>query len=81
MSYKTCANTELDFAFQCMDAKGGEDNMPQVQGKLNLIREIRACFTRSRNPEIRVLTMYFLTHTHTNFNTHVMKVRLVIIIV
>lgn len=70
MSYKICANRELDFAFPCMDAKGGEDNMPQVQGKLNLIREIRACFTRSRNPEIPSFNNV-LPHTHTQILIHV----------
>lgn len=65
MSYKMCANTELDFAFLCMDAKCGEANMPQVQGKLNLIQEFTAYFTGSRNPEIPNFNNV-LPHTHTH---------------
>lgn len=53
MSYKIRANTELDFALLCIDAKCGENNLLQVQGKLDLIPEIIAsCFMGSGNLEI-----------------------------
>lgn len=53
MSYKIRANTELDFSLLCIDAKCGENNLLQVQGKLDLIPEIIAsCFMGSGNLEI-----------------------------